>query len=119
MVFVGIAGMAVGTEALIACIIVMPHGASAPVAAALDAEVVVTFACQCALSGAALQQSLCQGDAGRYLMFLHLLHGKRGIFFDVFHVASIPALRLCGNGTRKERQEDEGKSEIVRSVHNR
>ena len=116
MIFVRVAGIAVSTETFIARIIIVPHRASTPVAATLDAEVIVAFAGQRALSGTTFQKSLCQGDAGRYLVFLHLLHGKRSILFYIFHVTGIPALRLDSNGTNKECQNC-GKSDSVNSVH--
>ena len=72
----------------------MPHRPSAPVASTLDAEVVVALARQLAVSGTTLQQPLGQRDAGRYLMTLHLLHGKGSILFDILIVAGIPALCL-------------------------
>lgn len=68
--------MAIGAKTFIAGIVIMPHCPSTPIASTLDTEVVVALACQLAVSGTALQQSLRQCDTGRYLMTLHLLHGK-------------------------------------------
>ena len=89
---------AVGTETFVAGIVVVTHAASPPSAAALDAEVVVAFACQRAASGSALQQSLCQGDAGRNLVLPHLLHRQRGVLPDVFVVQGVAALSLHARG---------------------
>ena len=76
---------------------------SARVASTLDAEVIVALARQVTVSGTALQQPLGQRDAGRYLMTLHLLHGKGSILFDILIVAGIPALCLhCCYGNKKK-----------------
>ena len=102
--------MAIGAEALSFGIVVVVHSPPTPVAMALYAEVVVALACQCALSRTALQQALCQCDAGGYLMFLHLLHGKRGILFDIFVVTGISALCLHSHAN-KEKCYDSSQSE--------
>ena len=110
VVLVGVLRVAIGAEALSFGIVVVVHSPPAPVAMALYAEVVVALACQCALSRTALQQALCQCDAGGYLMFLHLLHGKRGILFDIFVVTGISALCLHSHAN-KEKCYDSSQSE--------
>ena len=110
VILVGVLRVAIGAEALSFGIVVVVHSPPAPVAMALYAEVVVALACQCALSRTALQQALCQCDAGGYLMFLHLLHGKRGILFDIFVVTGISALCLHSHAN-KEKCYDSSQSE--------
>ena len=103
MVFIRVFRIAISAETFIAGIVIMPHRPSAPVASTLDAEVVVALTRQLAVSGTTLQQPLGQRDAGRYLMTLHLLHGKGSILFDILIVAGIPALCLhCCNGNKKK-----------------
>ena len=87
MVFIRVFRIAISAETFIAGIVIMPHRPSAPVASTLDAEVIVALARQLTVSGTALQQPLGQRDAGRYLMTLHLLHGKGSILFDILIVA--------------------------------
>ena len=71
-------------------IIVIEDLGSSPVMA-LYAKVVVGFGGQTAASGTAFQQSLCQGDAGRYLVFLLLFHGHILVFVDIGPVGTVGA----------------------------
>ena len=102
MVVIGILRITVGTKALVTRIVVMTHGASSPIASALDAEMVIALAGQFAITGTALKQPLRQRDTGRYLMFVHLLYGKRSILFDIFVIPGVPSLRLYGRGSDKK-----------------
>lgn len=84
---------AVFAELLIGRIIVAQYVRAGPRTAALDAEVVVGLGGQSASSGIALQQSLCQSDACRYAVVLHLLDGPVLIFVDICPVCLIGSLR--------------------------
>ena len=54
-----------------------------PIRMAFDAEMVVGFSRQAALAGARFEQALCQGNAGRYLVFVLLLDRQRAVCLDV------------------------------------
>ena len=116
VIFIRIPGIAVCTKTFIAGIIIMTHRTSTPVTTAFNAEMIITFACQCTLSGTTFKKPLCQGNTGRYLVFLHLLYGKRSILLYIFHVTGIPALCLGGNGTNQKCQ-DCSESDSVNSIH--
>lgn len=51
-----------------------------PCGRSLDTEMVVSFPGQFALSVAAFQYALCEGDGSRYAVASHLLHGKFHVF---------------------------------------
>lgn len=68
-------GMLVAAETLIGFVVIGIVGFTVPVAGTFYAEVVVGFACQCAVSAARFQYALRQCDAGGYAISLHLLAG--------------------------------------------
>ena len=98
MVFVRLAGMLVGTETFIAGIVIMTYRTSAPTAATLNTEVIITLACQLAVSGSAFKQSLCQSDACGNFVKLHLLHSQVTILIYIFYITCIPSLCLYSYG---------------------
>ena len=94
VVNVALAGTLVLAELLVAGIIVAQDVRACPRAAHLDAEVVVGFCCKSAASGVALQQALCQSDAGRNLELVHLLNGPVLVFVNVRPISLIGTLCL-------------------------
>ena len=69
---------------------------------ALDTEMVVRLAGKGAAPGSALEQALRQGDAGRDVVALHLLHGFILVLFYIIQVLAIAALGICRTGTQEE-----------------
>lgn len=90
MVLVRVAGIAVRTKTLVTGIVVMTNGTPIPIAATLDAEVIITFTSQRTHARTTLKQSLSQCDTGRYLMLFHLLHGQGTILIYIIYVTGIP-----------------------------
>ena len=66
----------------------MVSGGSEPVVA-LDTKVVVALACQFALSGSTLKQSLGQRDAGRNAVLEHLFDGQVLILVDILQILPV------------------------------
>ena len=73
MVFVGIRHALVLAEALAPPVIVVIDFFPLPVAMALDAEVIVRLARQFAPPRAGFEQALCQRDARRDLVAMHVV----------------------------------------------
>ena len=67
MVLVALSCVVVGTEAFASCVVIMIHASSGP-SVTLYAEMVVACTCQVTTSGSTLKQSLCERDAGRYII---------------------------------------------------
>ena len=89
VVFVALAGIAIGSEAFLRSIIVEIDRRSLP-AMTLDAEVVVAALRQLAVAGTTLEDTLRQGDAGWYLVFQHLLDGQVAILVDIGLETGVP-----------------------------
>ena len=96
MVAIGFLRMPVGAETLVGRVVRAPHRAAFPGPPALDAEVIVGRTGQLAPSRPALQQPLCQLDAGRDMVFLHLAYGQILILLDILQISRVPALCPCG-----------------------
>lgn len=71
------------SELVVGAVISHHHVGTIPRAAHLDAEVVVSLLGQTAGTGGTLEQPLCQGDAGRHAIPLHLVNGHGRITVDV------------------------------------
>ena len=67
-------------------------------AAALNTEMIITLACQLAVSGSAFKQSLCQSDTCGNFVKLHLLHSQVTILIYIFYITCIPSLCLYSYG---------------------
>ena len=93
MVFERLVGRVVGTETLVACVIVVMDGAPRP-AVALNAKMIVAFAGEITLPCPTLKESLCKGDRSRNLPAMHLLDGNVLILIDILLIAFVPA-HLC------------------------
>ena len=92
-------------EFLVGCIIVAQDIWSCPCASTFDSKVIVRFCCQCASSCRTLQQSLCQGDAGRYVVAFHLLNGPVFVFVDVSPVCLVGSLCHQRKATAYEKEQ--------------
>ena len=93
MVLIRVLHPPVGTKALVAGVVVIIH-LPPPPTVALDAEMVVALAGQTATPCPALQQPLCQRDAGRDAVFVHLVDGQVGILLDILVIGGVPVLGL-------------------------
>ena len=85
--------IAVSPETFITGIIIVVCSGTEPVVA-FDAEMVVALDREVAPSGVALEQALCQCDAGGDVVFQHFGNGQVLILVDVGLINSIP-LHLC------------------------
>ena len=86
MVFIGGKNVWIDSEFLSNGVVVFQHDGAGPRGACLDAEMVVGLGGKEALPGAALEEALGEGDAGRDAVFVHLLHGEGLVALDVGRV---------------------------------
>ena len=77
-------------ETLAEFVVIMADGTSCP-AMALDTEVVVALKNECAPPCPTLQQTLRQGDAGRYTILQHPLDGHVLVLVDISLINLIPS----------------------------
>ena len=89
VILIRLIGRIVGTEALVALIIIMIAGAPRP-SVTLDAEVVVGPAGEFAPPRPTLEGTLRQGDRGRNMILEHLLDGNVLILVEILLVGLVP-----------------------------
>ena len=94
MVLIALTNGVVGAEKFLFCIIIMPNGTSLP-SMTFDAKMVVALARELTLPCPTLQQSLCQCDTCRNVVFDHFLYGQILICFDILLKIRIPPDLLC------------------------
>ena len=94
VIFIRLLGMLVGSETFATGIVVVTDGLSLPIASALDSEMVVRLAGKRALPCPRLQQALCQSNAGRDMVLLHLIDRQVAILLDVVFVLLVAGLCL-------------------------
>lgn len=90
VVFVALLGIAIYTEAFSTSVVIVILLRTHPRGMALDAEVVVALSHEVASSRSTLEESLCQGDAGRYAVSKHLLDGEILVLVDVCLIGLVP-----------------------------
>lgn len=103
MVFVALLGIAIYAEALTSCVIVVVLGGTRPCRMAFNAEVVVALLYKVAPARSTLEESLCEGDTGRYVVSKHLLDGEILVLVDVCLIGLVP-FHLCCRWERAEEQ---------------
>ena len=89
MILVGVLRIAINAEAVVLLVVILVHASPRPSTSALDAEMVVSLSGQVASPRSALEQSLCQSDTCRYMVFLHLLDGHILVLVDVIEVSLV------------------------------
>ena len=75
--------MGVDAEALVSFVIIFVVFLSVVVAGAFDAKVVVCFDGEVASSAGRFQYALCEGDAGRDFVLVHLSDGCFVVFLNI------------------------------------
>ena len=111
MVQIALRDIIIGTETVVADVVVVVDAAPRPTVAALDAKVVIALARQFAHAGSGLQHTLRQGDAGRYAVFVHLTDGYVLVRIEIVLIGLIPgdsARKGCQKGKNREVKEKYG-----------
>ena len=93
MVLVAFEHIVVSPEALVALVVVVVGFPSCP-SVALDTEMVVALSRQFTIACGRLQYALCQCDAGRDAVLLHLFDGQVLVAVKIFLKTRVP-LHLC------------------------
>ena len=93
VILIGLEDRVVGTETLIALVIVVIDRTSRP-SVALDAEMIITLASKFTLPCSTLEKSLCERDRSGNFPAVHFLDGNILILVDILLITLIPA-NLC------------------------
>lgn len=94
MVLVALTGTTVGTETVVADVVIEIDRCTGPAVMTLDAEMVVTLAGKVTTPCPTLEQSLRQRDTGRYVVAIHLFNSHTAPLVNVLLVLCVPAC-LC------------------------
>jgi hypothetical protein len=101
MVLVTFISIGISPETFVFRIIVLIIGTTCPTVT-FDAEMIVTADGKRTQSGPALQESLSQSDAGRYMISEHLFDGQIFVLIDILLILRVPSrLGTESNGNEK------------------